>query len=87
MLLRSLGPSFTLNRGFRGWVWMPQKIFICYRRDDSGMAGRIGDSLGIEFGRDGVFLRKGQSRVRYRPYLFRELHYSSRCCWLGFAAR
>ena len=35
---------------------MPQKIFICYRRDDSGMAGRIGDSLGIEFGRDGVFL-------------------------------
>lgn len=35
---------------------MPHKIFICYRRDDSGMAGRIGDSLGVEFGHDGVFL-------------------------------
>ena len=35
---------------------MPKKIFICYRREDAGMAGRIGDSLGGEFGHDRVFL-------------------------------
>ena len=35
---------------------MSRKIFICYRRDDAGMAGRIGDSLGVEFSHDSVFL-------------------------------
>lgn len=37
-------------------VLMSQKIFICYRRDDASMAGRIGDSLGIEFSHDDVFI-------------------------------
>ena len=60
---------------------MPKKIYICYRRDDSGMsgvAGRIGDSLGNEFGPDGVFLVTDKLKLgrRFDDELLRTLNES-----------
>ena len=54
---------------------MPNKIFICYRCDDAGFAGRPGDLLAAEFGSDGVFLDTDQLQVgrRFDSELLRAL--------------